>query len=426
MSARHGSRTVLLAGAAVLVLAGALRAADSPSTQGLAAKGYLSLRYAYVGTALKDNVYQGLRLTGAFEVSAFSGKVSLKYRSQHWITIHHTKNTVLESPFENRSLFQSVYLETRGVLAKGLKVRLGRMFPEMDYASLLIIDGGWLGWEMGSFYVTGSVGRTIDYWSDKPNGSELQATGGFGYRSAGFRASVGFNFGEYFGLKKSEVPAGIGVVLGQSFWLDAYGSYDFQADRVARAGLSLSWRVDRYNFSLIVSQWTNPFDEIYQADKSQAAFFWVDQGLPVTYRDIRLSFSWNGSGFGFRGSGGWMGGVRSGWLGNGYLTFPSLWGIRFSLGGQVMRSDFIEFYSADVSAQKQFGDFQVQVQSQTRYYQWRPRPSGFHNMDTFTQLSVDYPLVKHFYLSLAGGGFFRSLGNESFLPQVEFRIIYRI
>lgn len=419
-------RAALLAAAAVGLLATALGAAEGPSTSGLAAKGYLSLRYAYVGTALKDNSYQGLRLTGSFELSAFSGKVSLKYRSHHWITIQHTKSAVLASPFENRSLFQSVYLETRGVLAKGLKVRLGRMYPEMDYASLLVMDGGWLGWEMGSFYLTGSVGRTIDYWSDKPDGSQLQATGGLSYRTGGLRASVGFNFGQYFGLRKTEIPAGISAVLSPSLWLDVYGSYDLQADRLARAGLSLSWRVDRYNFSLIVSQWTNPFDEIYQSDKNEAAFFWVDQGLPVTYRDVRLTFSWNGSGFGFRGSGGWMGGVRKGWLGNGYLIFPSVWGIRLSLGGQAMRSDFIEFYSGDVSAQKQFGGVLVQVQSQTRYYQWRTRPSDFHNMDTFTQLSVDYPLVKHFYLSLVGGGFFRRLGNETFLPQVEFRIIYRI
>lgn len=395
--------------------------------EGLAVKGYLSLRYAYIGSAVKSTAYQGLRLTGSFEISALSNKISLKYRSHHWITFEHTKSAVLQSPFENRSIFQTVYLEARDVAAKGLRVRAGRMFPEMDYASLLVIDGVWLGWDMGSLFVTGSVGRTIDYWSGRPDSAQIQATGGVRYQTPSFRFSLGFNSGEYFGVKKAEVPAGLYALLGRDFWFDAYASYDFEAKKMARAGLSLSWRTGRCNFSLMASQWTNPFEELSLAGKNETAIYWVDsQNLPVTYSDIRLGFSMSGKGFGFRASGGWMGGVRSGWIGNGTILFPAVWGIRLSLGGQAMKSDFIEFYSAEVMAQKQVGDVFFQVLSQTRYYQWQPSLSGFHVMDTYGELSVEYPLLRHFHLSLAGGGYFRKLGNEGFKPQAEFRLIYRI
>ncbi len=420
--------------ACLLVLAGTSVAATRlvaaqpyASAAGLAVRGYLSLRYAYVGSASRSTVYQALRLTGSFEVSAFSNRVSLKYRSHHWITFDHTKSAVLESPFENRSIFQTAYLELRDLPFKGLKLRGGRMFPEMDYASLLVIDGGWLSWEIGSLTLTGSAGRTIDYWSGKPDSGQLQAAGGLRYQTHSLRVSLGFNSGEYFGLKKSEMPGGVYALLGREFWFDAYGSYDFEARQLARAGLSLSWRSDPYNLSLTASVWTNPFDELTLADKNKTAIYWADfSDLPVTYRDLRFGFSTNGKGFGFRGSFGWLGGVRSGVVGNAYVVFPAFWGFRFTLGGQAMNSDFIQFYSADITAQRQFGNVLVQVQSQTRYYQWEPRASGFHTMDTYSELSVEYPLVRHFYLSLAGGGYFRKLGDERFKPQVEVRLIYRI
>jgi hypothetical protein len=91
-----------------------------------------------------------------------------------------------------------------------------------------------------------------------------------------------------------------------------------------------------------------------------------------------------------------------------------------------MKSDFITFYSADVQASGQLGDFSLIVQSQTRYYQWQPRPSGFHNFDNYTEFSVEYPAIRHVYLSASLGGFFRQLGNEGFKPQAEFRIILRL
>jgi hypothetical protein len=420
-----GLMRIVLAGLVVApFMSAAESAAKSPEVK---AKGYLNLRYAYVGSASQHTIYQGLRLTGSFELSALSGKISLKYRSHHWVNFQKNKNAVLESPFENRNFFQSVYLEAKDLLAKGLKIRAGRMFPEMDYGSLMLIDGGWMSWDIGPFCLTASAGRTIDNWSGTPNDSKLQTAVGMRYQAEGVRACVGFNTGEYFGLKKTEIPAGLYLRIGQSLWLDAYGSYDLEAKDLARAGLSLSWRADGYSLSFMASQWRNPFDQLYLADKNRAAMYWADSAnLPATYRDIRLSFSTNGKGFGFRGTAGWMGGVRSGWLGNAAVLFPALWGIRVSLGGQAMKTDFIEFYSVEAIASKPFGDILIQVQSQSRTYQWRPRPSGFHDFDNYTELSAEYPLQRHFYLSLAGGGYFRVLGNESFKPQVELRLIYRI
>jgi hypothetical protein len=397
------------------------------SIGGLVAKGYLSLRYAYIGSSSPSTVYSGLRLTGSFELSALSNKIVLKYRSHHYFSLQRTKESVLESPFDNRHIFSTIYLELRGLLAKGLRVRLGRMFPELDYGSLMFIDGGWLAWDIGRFSLTASAGRTIDYWRGTPDDSNIQATAGLRYQTDGFHASVGFNSGEYYGLKKTEIPAGFYFQVGRNIWVDGYGSYDIEAKQLARAGLSLSWRVDKSNISLLASEWRNPFDQLYLADKNQNALYWGDySSLPVTYKDVRLNFSTSGKSLGFRGSAGWTGGVRSGWLGNAYLLFSNLFGFQLSLGVQAMKTDFIEFYSADLSAQRQFGDILVQLQTQERYFQWRPRPSGFHDADNYTELSVEYPLLRHFYISLAGGGYFRKLGNENFKPQVELRVMYRI
>lgn len=146
------SLRVVLLTSCMLLTASLLPAVESVAPpQGFSARGYLNLRYAYVGSASPSTVYQAFRLTGSFELSALSNKVILRYRSQHYFTIQHTSKAVLESPYENKNIFQTVYLEVRDLIAKGLKVRVGRMFPDMDYASLMLIDGGWLSWDLGRF-----------------------------------------------------------------------------------------------------------------------------------------------------------------------------------------------------------------------------------------------------------------------------------
>jgi hypothetical protein len=108
------------------------------------------------------------------------------------------------------------------------------------------------------------------------------------------------------------------------------------------------------------------------------------------------------------------------------LTLPKLAGIRFTLGGQAMKTDFIDFYSADAAGEGSIGDLLIRVQSQTRYYQWLPRASGFHNFDNYSELSLEYPLGRHVWLNAAGGGYIRQIGNETFKPQFELRLILRI
>lgn len=180
--------------------------------------------------------------------------------------------------------------------------------------------------------------------------------------------------------------------------------------------------------SLSATQWRNPFDQRYLLDKSRSLpyFGLTSKSVPSTYDDVRLSASYVRGGWSVRGSGGSMSGVRAGWTANGYLVTPSLYGFRFEAGAQGMRSDYVDFVSVDALVATRLRALGLQVQSQTRTYTWLPRPTGERVTDNFTQLSLDYPLAKRLYLSAAGGGFFRKLGNESFQPQVELRVIARL
>jgi hypothetical protein len=113
-------------------------------------------------------------------------------------------------------------------------------------------------------------------------------------------------------------------------------------------------------------------------------------------------------------------------MANVYLMPPSFFGFRATVGGQDMRSDFIEFYSLDALVMTQVREFSLQAQVQLRSYEWLSRPSGFSNRDAYSEISAEYPLRRHLYLSAAAGGFFRTLGNEGFKPQAELRLIARI
>ena len=413
----------------------AVFAADPPTptaSNGLKLKGTLYARYSYIGSAFSGTTYSGLILTGQVQMSAFSDKIVLKYRSHHWLDFAKPSGNVLESQFENRHIFQTISLETNGLLSSGLKLKLGRFFPDLDYSSAPVIDGGGVSFTFDNFTVSAAAGRMVDLWNGSSYGptvsSDLMTAAQLKYRTAKFSVSAGFQDAAYFGMRKTEVPVGFNVFLSDAVWFEAYGGYDFKAQDLARAGFSLSWRKDAVSFGVSASLWKNPFDQMYLLDKGKSIAYWglYSESVPSTYQDFRLTGSFGRDGWGVRGSLGAMSGVRSGWLGNAYLTAPSFLGVRFSLGGQALKSDFITFYSADVQASGQLGDFTLLVQSQTRYYQWQPRPSGFHNFDNFTELSVEYPAARHIYLSAALGGFFRQLGNESFKPQAEFRIILKL
>jgi hypothetical protein len=391
-------------------------------------RGYLNARYAYVGSSSAATVYSGLRLTGSFQLSALSDRITFKYRSHHWLNFERPPNSVLESPFEDRHILQTVSIETDGLLVRGLKFKLGRFLPETDYSSAPPIDGGACSLEFGSLSIGGDVGRIVDVWNGKQQSTDLLAAAQVKYRTERFSAAAGFQSASYLDRKQKELPAGFAILLRKYLWIDANASYEFESKELARAGLNVSWRGEAGSVSLMASQWRNPFDQLSLLDKSRNLTYWglYSESVPSTYQDVRLSGSLIRNGWGVRSTLGVMAGVRSGWLTSAYVTSPSLRGFRASLGGQAMKSDFIEFLSVDVMVTTQVHAFAFQVQSQFRSYQWIPRPSGFRNVDNFSEVSVEYPLRRHLYLSTAAGGFFRTLGNEGFKPQAEVRLIARI
>jgi hypothetical protein len=399
-----------------------------PGTPSVKLKGSLSMRYAYTGSAAASTVGSTLRLTGAFRLIALKGKISLRYRSHHWISFQHTPESVLESPFENRHILQTVALDTDGLFAPGVKTTLGRFFPDFDYASIPVMDGASAGWEGGGLSVRAAAGRMFDVWSGTESGRDLFAAFQVKVKRPGFGASVGWNSGRFLGLNQKEVPAGLNVTLGRDFWLEAYGSYDVESKDMARAGFSASWHGDAGSVSVLASLWRNPFDQLYVLDRTMASGSWglFDTQTPALYRDFRVSASWGRAGWGIRGSLGAMSGVRSGWLGSAWLTTPPVFGVRFTAGGQAMRTDMIEFYSLDAGLEVGLAGLDWRLQNQTRYYQWRPRASGFHNFDNYTELSVEYPLARHFYAGVSGGGIYRELGRERFKPQAEARLSIRL
>jgi len=391
-------------------------------------RGYLNARYAYVGSSSAATAYSGLRLTGSFQLSALSDRIILKYRSHHWLNFERPANSALESPFENRHIIQTVSIETHGLLSRGLKFNLGRFFPEMDYASAPPIDGGACALEFGGFSIGGAGGRMVDPWNGRQESNDLLAAAQLKFRTERYSAAAGFQSASYLDRKQKELPGGFTILMKKNMWVDANASYDFEFRELTRVGFGLSWRGEAGSVSLTASQWRNPFDQFSLLDKSRSLTYWglYSKGVPSTYQDIRTSGSFERNGWGVRGNLGFMAGVRSGWLTSAYLTSPSLYGFRANLGGQAMKSDYVEFLSMDVMATAQVRDIALQLQSQFRNYQWCPRPSGFRNADNFSELSAEYPLRKHLYLSAAAGGFFRTLGNEGFKPQAELRLIARI
>ena len=404
--------------------------ADNPAApvSAVRLKGYLNFRYAYVGSSAASTIGSTLRLSGSFRLSALNDKIVLRYRSHHWVSFQRPENSVLESPFENRHILQTVAVETNGLFLPGLKTTLGRFFPEFDYASLPVLDGGAVRYERSGFSLTAAAGRMVDAWSGREAGSDLFAAAQVKYQDGLIGLSAGFNSGRYFGLVKKEIPVGFRIFLSRSVWLESYAGYDLDGRDLARAGLSAAWHSETTTMSLLLSQWRNPFDQLYLLDKSKSSGTWglYAENVPVLYQDVRFSTSWGARGFGLRGTFGLMAGVRSGWLGSASMTILIPAGIRLNAGGQALRTDLIEFASFDFGAEKILGTVTLRLQSQFRVYQWRPRDSGFDNVDDYSEFSLELPLGRHFYFSAAGGGYIRTLGNERFKPQAELRLIVRM
>jgi hypothetical protein len=398
------------------------------SAGGLKAKGYLSARYAYVGSSSAATVYSGMRLTGSFQLSALSDRIVFKYRSHHWLNFARTERHVLESAFTNRNIVHTGYVETNGLLVRGLSARLGRFIPEMDYSSSPVIDGAALVYEFHGVAIGGATGVPVDLWDGKEMSNDILSAAHVKYRTDRVRLSAGYQSASYFDIKQQEAPAGFNVMLTKFVWLETYAAYDFGFRETTRAGAGLSWRGDRGSLSVAVSQWRNPFDQLYLLDRNRNLVYTGSSSgnAPSTYSDVRISGSIASGGWGVRGAISSMAGIRSGWTANAYLLSPSFFGFRASVGGQDMKSDFLTFYSLDAMVMTQVRDFSLQAQFQARSFEWLPRPSGFYNRDSYSEISAEYPLRRHLYLSAAAGGFFRTVGNEGFKPQAELRLIARI
>ena len=390
-------------------------------------KGYLYLRYLYVGSAAASSAYSGFLGMGSFRLSAFDDKVSFIYRSHHWMSFARTPSSVLESPYENRHIIQTIAVETNGIGWPGLKVRAGRFFPELDYASTPVIDGGSASWETAGFALRAAVGRVVDLWNGSEDGPGVFAAFQVKVRSRFFAVSAGFNGGALGDVKRRELPAGVSVFLGDRVWAEAYAAYDPARKELARAGLSLSWHSDEATFSFSASEWRNAFDQLTLLDKSRTLTTWglFDQSVPAVYRDIRISGSFSADGWNARGNAGYMGGVRSGWLAGASVSPPDFGGWRFTADVQAMKTDMVEFYAFEGTLAGEIGPLFVELQSQLRSYRWISGSIGDTIVDDYSEISVEYPLARHLYASAGFGGYIRQLGNEGFKPQAEARLIFR-
>jgi hypothetical protein len=404
--------------------------ADSQTTTAalFKAKGYLYARYMYIGSTSAATAYSGFLAMGSFQISAFDDKVSLLYRSHHWMSFARTSSSILESPFENRHIVQTAALETNGIGLPGLKLRLGRFFPEFDYASAPVMDGGSATWDGPGFALKAALGRTVDLWNGGEDGPNLFAAFQVKVRSRRFSASAGFNTGAFEDVKRRELPAGINVFLSEKVWAEAYAAYDPERNELARAGLSLSWHSDTAMVTFLASEWRNPFDQLTLLDKSRSLTTWglFDQAVPAVYRDIRISGSYSVGGWNLAGNADYMGGIRSGWMAGASVSPPDFSGWRFTACGQVLKTDMVEFYSIDGTIAGELGPLFIQIQSQLRTYRWISGSGAEYILDDFSEVSVEYPLARHLYASAGFGGFIRQLGNEGFKPQAEARLIFRL
>ncbi len=402
-------------------------APESPAAGGFDADGYLRARYAYVGSSSPATDYSGMRVTGNLRLSALAGKLSLRYRSHHWLSFERPGNSYLASPFENRNIVQAVSLETENIILPGLKTTIGRFLPALDYAASTIVDGGGAAYERGRIAVSGAGGRIVDSWNGESSNDGTSFAGQVRYESAAVTASAAFHASSLAGLRQRELPAGV-LLKRANAWLDAHASWDFEASDLARAGASLSLRGAGRNLGISFNHWRNTFDQRSLTDAGQKAILprVNPAGEEAAYQDIRLSASLVRGSWSLRGSAGVMLGDRSGWRMNAYVLAPSFAGLRASVGVQATRSDFIEFVSLDASVATQAGSLALQLRSQTRSYQWRPKLSGYRTIDNYSEIAAEYPLSRHISASAAAGGFFRSIGVEGFKPQAELRFVARL
>jgi len=421
-------RRIVAVLSAVLAVAGLASGAESAST--LRASGYLNLQYSFVGSAASETTLSAMYLTGSLRLSTRSQRFSLVYRSHHWIDFRHTEGSLYGDPFSDRHVLHTVYLEGKDVFGRGLNLRLGRFFPAVESAALTVNDGGMLEWKRGKFGLSVAAGKPVDIWNGSADSGEWQAAAGLRFCSGNLRWAWSFAYGTYWQIRRSELASQFSLQLENSVWADVQAAFDFESRELARASFGFSWRNDQVHLSLAASEWRNPFEQLVADSRTQELPYWGYESEPVPsiYRDIRFSASWRAKRlrWSWRGMLGRLAGVRSGWLGNIFFQGPAFFGLGWSLGGQVLDSDYIRLLSLDAAVTYQRGPWAFQLLSQSRLYQWQPRPSAFRNVDNYVELQAEYPPAPHLYLRVAAGLFIRKLGDERLKERLQLQFIYRM
>ena len=415
-----------LAGAG-LVLAFLVHGAAAQA-QGFQFSGYLNLRYAYVGSTTPATRYNGARLTGKLTVSTAGDRVRFVFRSHHYLQFAHVDASVLSSSYESRNIFHTLYLETRDLGFPGLTLRVGRQSPDVDYAAGYILDGVRAAFARGHLTFIAAAGKSVDVWNGGHMDADLQIAGGIRWTTPTFQWGASVLRNKLFGRERLEIAGGFSAMFGDRLWFQAQAAYDARSRELSRASAGISWRNERGFVSITASHWRNAFDQFVQEEQLKSATFFGQfaEPVPVDYNDLRIRASVRLKGLRIAGGAGLLTGVRSGWLAYGRVTFPRLWRWRIHLGGRAMQSDFTNFYALSAGISTEVGPARVRLVTEARIYQWVPSATGFKYADNSTYVEVEYPMLRHLYLRVTAGAYFRELGMESRVkPRLETSVLYR-
>ena len=395
--------------------------------------GYANVRYGFTGSASSTTSYSGMRLTGSFDVRTASDKFHFVYRSHHFLHFSRPENFIYSEAYKNFNIFNTAYFELRNVLVNGLQVRAGRQFPETEGAAAYIIDGVWARWNRDKWSVLGSAGRPVDIWNGTGSASTFQYLGGIAWNAPALQWSANLMSNKYESINNYELSANIGAKLYENLWIYSNIAYDSgkgfpnQSGTLSRASINLSWHKNNAYFSLMASQWQNPFDQFVIDQKTSSLPYWGNFGAqpPSKYQDVRFTGSYSYGQWRMRGTVGTLQGVRSGWLAQAHLQVPPIFKMRFGGGVQAMRTDFIDLFALEATLSMHLYRMEIRVQSRARLYKWLPDKTGFKYTDNFSSAEIEYPMLKNMYILFKAGIYFRELGNESTKPLIESNILYR-
>jgi hypothetical protein len=317
---------------------------------------------------------------------------------------------------------------------KWLHFRVGRQFPDMPYSSANLIDGIWTKWTYGEWEFIGSVGQAVDVWSGSSAGYRLQYGANVSMSSSLLQWSAGYLARQYDDMQSRELCAGFNAAFDKNVSMVSSLAYEMGTklaglhSRVSRAQMSISWHAGHGSLSVTGSHWCNPFDQVVVERQNEGLpYFGHEVKVPPSdYEDVRLSGCYRWQKWVARGTFGYLSGVRSGWLSQGYLQFPELFKIKYGVGGQVIRSDYIHSYSLNANLSTSYKSMEFKLSTQPRIYQWQPSQSGFEYADNYTEIELRYPVQDRLYIGVQVGAYFRELGDEDTKPLVKATLFYRL